>query len=295
MAEAAAPLLERLRPLSWSTFSFTLPPGWEVTGYHVDERAGRFQFHERALPRGEVSWRQVKATPDQARIMTEVHRRWITREAPKELAAFAGLRIERVGEFVVGTHRPGAPAQASLWQPETKLLVQWLLPSWDEALFVEQIHPLLESYQANIAVPRRWELFGLRLRLPESFVFEALKPLPANVALVLETTKNLRLTARRLGMDRELLTGTDLGSLHRRLLMKDGCKVLRNERVQVLGHPGVRTEFERRGESRRETLTGRWWPGEGWMWHDAAEGRVYAFEQLGPAKQPRLGVADACG
>jgi hypothetical protein len=295
VAEAAAPHLERLRALSWSTFSLTLPPGWEVTAYQLDERAGRFQFHQRAEPRGEVSWRQVKGRPDEGRIMSEVHRRWLAREAPAEVAGFAGMRLSRVGDFTVGIHRHGAPAQASLYQPETRLLLQWLLPDHDEERFAREVVPLLESYRSNLAWPRRWQLFGLGLRLPETFVFDALKPLPANVTVVFETKKNLRLTARRLGLDREMLAGTDLGLLHRRLLMKDGAKVLRNAATEVRGHPAVRTEFERRGESRMETLTGRWWPGEAWMWHDRAEGRIYALEQVGPAKQPRLGVADAIG
>src|SRR4051812_13958661 len=91
MAEAAAPHLERLRALSWGSFSFTLPLGWEVTGYHLGETAGRFQFHARTEPRGELTWRAAKGTPDLPRIMNEVHRRWLAREAPSESASFAGL------------------------------------------------------------------------------------------------------------------------------------------------------------------------------------------------------------
>jgi LacI family transcriptional regulator len=62
----------------------------------------------------------------------------------------------------------------------------------------KEIEPLLASFRANADAIRRWELFGLRLRLPEAFAFEELKPLPANVKVVFETRKNLRLTARRI-------------------------------------------------------------------------------------------------
>jgi hypothetical protein len=294
VAEASAPHLERLRALSWASFSFTLPLGWEITGYHFGERTGRFQFHRRTEPRGELAWREVKGTPDQPRIMTEVHRRWLAAEFPAEAAAFTGLTLTRIGDVTLGVHRPGAPALASLFQPATRTLLQWVFPAWDPGLSASELEPLLAASRANAEPARRWELFGLRLRLPETFLFEELKPLPANVKLVFETRKNLRLTARRMGLDREVLSTVDLGGLHRRLLGKDGARVRRSAAAEVLGCPGARCEFERRGESRMETLTGRWHQGEGLIWHDAAEGRIYALEQLGPAKQPRLALDEVC-
>jgi hypothetical protein len=292
-AERLAPHLERIRSLSWASFSFTLPPLWEVTGYELGERGQRLQFHRRAVQRGELSWREAKGTPDQPRIMAEVHRRWLERESPAELAGFAALACERVGEFVLGRHRQGAPAHATLWQPEERRLLQWLFPSWSDELQESELRPLLESYRPNRVEPRRWELFGLRLRLPEQFGFEELRPQPTNVALVFETRKNLRITGRRIGMDREVLAHGDLAALHYRLLSRESCRVRRQQPSEFLGRPAVRSEFERRGESRMETLTGKWWPGEGWIWRDDAEGRIYAIEQLGPPKQPRIGLSDA--
>lgn len=290
---AAAPHLERLRHLAWESFAYTLPPGWEVTGYHFGEREGRLQFHRREQPRGEATWRPMDGTPDHARMLGEVLRRWLAREAPAEAAAFTGPRTRRVGEFTLAWVRPGAPCLASLWQADERRLVQWTFPDHSPERLEEELVPLLQSFQPNRGDERRWELFGLRLRLPAAYRFEGIRPRPANVRLEFETRKRMRLVVRRIGMPEQTLAGMGLDDLARRLLAMERTRPLRIVETEVRGFRGVRAEFERRRESQLESLIGRWWKGEALLWRDDQEGRIYSFEQFGPDQQPRLELAHA--
>ncbi len=289
------PYIERIRRLSWRGFSFTLPLWWEITGHHFANDEGQFQFYERVRPRGQLVWRTVPQTPDQPRILDEVHRRFLAKAAPADASVFAALSTSVVGQFLFAWHRPGLPAYASLYQHSTRTLLQWIFPEHDEAFAASTLLPLLESFRPNHAWPRRHELFGVSLQLPEPFAFEAISPEPANVAITFETAKDLHLTARRIGLDRAVLAGLDLAGLHRRLLSRARSRVMSSQPVEFRGLRGVRTAFERRGERRMEMLTGAWWPGDAWMWHDPTEGRIYAIEQVGPPKHPRLEPDDVVG
>jgi hypothetical protein len=292
MTVAAPPHLERLRHLSWSGFSFTLPSGWEPTAFALDPANGRIQFHERTRPCGEVSWRQAKGTADHVRNHDEVLRRWLATEFPTEDVGSLRPSHRRVDEFTLSWVRPGSPLLASMQLSDGRLL-QWLWPDWSEELIERVARPLLATFRPNRGDTRRWELFGLRLSLPAAFTYEDLEPRPADVELVLETPRHQRVIARRLGMDRALLSGVSLNTLQRRLLARAKCRVLRVEEASAFGRPALRTEFERRGEKQLDQVLGRWWRGEAWIWHDPDEGRVYGFEQFGPAGEPSVALADA--
>jgi hypothetical protein len=287
------PHLERIRHFSWDGFSFLLPPWWEATAYDFGAKT-RLQFHERVRPQGRLQWRSCSEPPDLPRLMSEIHRRQLELDAPKRASSFAGLTNSSVGAFAIGIAGPGEPFQAALHMSREKLLVQWTFPEYRADEF-EQIHrPLLESFSCNHGPARRWELFGIRLRLPEAFAFNDITPEPAHVTIAFETAKHLRLLARRVGMPEASLEGGTLAALVRRLLRRDGARVTAIEERDVLGCPGVRMDFDRRGQRGLEKLTGRWWPGEAWAWHDRVEGRIYSLEQVGPPKQPRVALVDAC-
>jgi hypothetical protein len=284
--------LERLRALSWHTFSFTLPLGWEVTAYLLDENDGQLQLYEREHFRGQLVWRKTPKRPDEARILTEIHRRHLQRELPQRAKGFTELSTRRVGDFLLGYALEGEPCQASIYQPETKTLVQWVFPRHgDDELAV--IEPLLRSYHRNDDAIRRWELFGVRVVLPRELAFSEMAPEPANVAITFESRRHLTIVARRIGMVRETLRMITLPQLHRTLLRRAGARIVSSAAQEIRGCPGVYTIYERRGERRLEQLAGRYWKGEAFLWHDEHEGRIYGLEQIGPTKAKRLDLLDA--
>ena len=287
-----APHLERIRALSWHTFSFTLPAGWEVTAYLLDENDGQLQLYEREHFRGQLVWRKTSKSPDQARILTEIHRRHLDKEVPERAKSFTALTTRQVGDFLFGYAQDGEPCQASLYQPETKTLVQWVFPEHgDEQL--ARIEPLLRSYRRNDDDVRRWELFGVSVVLPQELAFSEMTPEPANVAITFESKRHLTVVARRLGMVGETLRTITLPQLHRLLLRRAGARIVSTEDREIRGCPGVYTRYERRGERRLEQLSGRYWRGEGFLWHDQHEGRIYGLEQIGPTQAKRLDLLDA--
>jgi len=287
-----APHLERIRALSWHTFSFTLPLGWEVTAYLLDENDGQLQLYERERFRGQLVWRKTPKKPDEARIMTEIHRRHLEKEHPERAKTFTDLTTRQVGEFLLGCAIEGEPFQASIYQPETKMLVQWVFPELgDDDLAVAQ--SLLQSYRRNDDIVRRWELFGVGVALPRELAFSEMAPQPANVAITFESKRHLAVVARRIGMVSETLRAITLPQLHRTLLRRAGARIVSSEEREISGCPGVYTLYERRGERRLEQLTGRYWKGEAFFWHDEREGRLYGLEQVGPPKEKRLDLLDA--
>jgi hypothetical protein len=290
--ELEAPHLERIRALSWHTFSFTLPLGWEVTAYLLDENDGQLQLYERRRFRGQLVWRKAPKKPDESRILNEIHRRHLEKELPERAKSFSELSTRQVGEFLFGHAKEGEPCQASLYQPETKTLLQWVFPEWGEP-DLEVIEELLRSYRPNDQDLRRWEMFGVRVRLPHEIAFSEMAPAPANVAITFEGKRHLAVVARRIGMVDETLRQITLPQLHRALLRQGGARIVSSEEREIRGCPGVYTLYERRGERRLEQLAGRYWKGEAFLWRDDREGRIYGLEQVGPKQAKRLDLLDA--
>jgi hypothetical protein len=290
--EPEAPHLERIRALSWHTFSFTLPLGWEVTAYLLDENDGQLQLYERKQFRGQLVWRKIPKPPDEPRILNEIHRRHLEKEHPDRAGGFGGLATRSVGDFLFGYSREGEPCQASLYQQSTKMLVQWVFPELGEHE-LEMIEPLLESYRPNDQEVRRWEMFGVRVALPKELAFSEMAPAPANVAVTFESKRQLAVVARRIGMVEETLRSVTLPQLHRTLLRRTGGRIVSCEEREIRGCRGVYTSYERRGERRLEQLTGRYWQGEAFLWWEQREGRIYGLEQVGPKHAKRLDLLDA--
>jgi hypothetical protein len=254
---------------------------------------GQFDIYERERFRAQLVWRKVPTTPDEPRILAEIHRRHLEKTRPDLAGSFAGLTMRTVGDCLLGHAAEGQPCHASVYQPGTKLLVQWVFPDCgDDAL--RSIEPLLRSYRPNCDDVRRWELFGIRVSLPRAFTFSGMKPEPANVAISFETDRHLSVVASRIGMVGAVLANLTLPQLHRALLRRRNLRILSSQEREIKGRRGVYTRFERRGERRLEQLTGRFWQGEAFLWHDMDEGRLYGIEQVGPPKEKRLELLDAC-
>jgi hypothetical protein len=289
---ATAPHLERIRHLSWPGFSFVLPLGWEIAAYRLDALRGQIELSERTTARGQLSWRVVPAVPDQKRILNEIHRRNLDPKDKKRVETFSGLDFDKAGDFLFGFEREGEIAQASLFVPEQKLLVEWVFPAYEKAR-LPAIRELLRSSRRNDGELVRWELFGIRALLPRTHTYASIDPQPANVAITFETKKDMTLVLRRIGMTREVLSSTSLGRLVRTFIRRGAGRVLEVEERSVLGYAGVFAKFDRRGQRGFEKLTGRWWPGEAWLWHDTDEDRIYGLEQVGPAKRSRVDLEQA--
>jgi hypothetical protein len=263
-----------------------------VTAFLLDENDGQLQLYDRKHFRGQLVWRKTPRPPDEPRILNEVHRRHLQKEHSERAESFAGLTTRRVGDFLFGFSIEGEPCQASLYQSDTKMLVQWVFPELGEAQ-LEPIEALLRSYRPNHDDIRRWEMFGVRVALPKKLAFSNMAPVPANVAVTFESKHHLAVIARRVGMVQETLRALTLPQLHRMLLRRAGCRIVSSEEQEIRGWPGVHTLYERRGERRLEQLAGRHWKGEAFLWWDQREDRIYGLEQVGPKRAERLDLLDA--
>jgi hypothetical protein len=274
------------------SFSFTLPLGWEITAYLLDEREGQLQLYRRERFQGQLVWRKTPAVPDQKRIANEVHRRHLDKAAPERSKAFSELATRKEGDWLLAFGQEGDPFQASLYQPETKLLLEWIFPerSDEQAATAEE---LLGSYHPNLGGVRLFEMFGVRVALPRDLAFAEIAPEPANVAVTFESKRHHTVVARRIGMVSEVLRAITLPQLHRALLRRAGARIVGSEEREIRGSPGVYTVYERQGRRGLERLAGRYWRGEAFLWHDEREGRLYGMEQIGPRSTGRLELLDA--
>ncbi len=151
----------------------------------------------------------------------------------------------------------------------------------------------LRSFDANAGPTTRWQLFGLHCRLGSDVAFERMIALPALATLVFHASSGLRLTVRRLGLVRCRRWG--LQAFYRQLINREGNRVLEVQDGEFMGRPAVRIEFERRGMKGMDVLMGAWWKGQGWLWHDQEEGRLYSIEQVGPSSATRLEPSHVLG
>ena len=279
-----APHLERIRALSWHTFSFTLPLGWEVTAYLLDENDGQLQLYERERFRGQLVWRKTPKRPDEARIMTEIHRRHLEKEHPERAKTFTHLTTRHVGDCLLGCGLEGEPFQASVYQPETKMLVQWVFPELgDDQLAV--VESLLRSYCRNDDVVRRWELFGVGVGLPRELAFSEITPQPANVAIALreQATPRGGSASCRNG-ERDLCASITLPQLHRALLRRSGARIVSSESARSAAVPAFTRSTSAAGNAdwraHRPVLEG-----EAFLGTTNAKDAFYGLEQVGPPKR----------
>ena len=112
---------------------------------------------------------------------------------------------------------------------------------------------------------------------------------PADVELAFESRRKARATFHRWGLPELLLQGRSLETFYAALLRARGASVRQIGGATYNGLEGVKASFSQTGEHQLDRFMGRAWTnGEGLLWHDREEKRLYAFEQIGPRGVPLL-------
>jgi hypothetical protein len=228
--------------------------------------------------------------PDQERIQNEIHRKVLEVEKgrdPKE--GFPSLDFSEHSGFLVGAGKEGDPFHASIFFPETRILLQWVFPSYHHHLLKDQLYPLLESHRPQGEGEHlSWALFGIELKLPSNFKNIELNPLPGHVVLEYRNENRVHFKARRWAMPEELMGPMNLEQFSRHLSRKLLYKVSRAQLTTLGSHDAVRVEFSVKGNVGFEKIVGQWWTGEMVIWWDRKTRRLASLECYGPKRHPRV-------
>ncbi|MBN1256295.1 MAG: hypothetical protein JXA52_01170 [Planctomycetes bacterium] len=280
-----------VQPLAWHSFQFLIPKLWEVTAYSTSEREGRLEFNTRSGVEAQLSWQKCKREPNIEETMNKFHRELLHKNSPEEFKTFKQLSYHDYGAFKVGFDTMARPCQAALYQEEEKQLLRWIFPRYDPEKLQTLWVPLWESYQPNNGDFKHWAVFGLDVMIPKTFQLETIAALPANVMLIFEGGKRMRLSFHRWGIPDLLLGGRTLAEFYEDFLVGGGAKIEEVQRQKFRGMEGVVIDYNERAEYAMDKLYGRW-QGQGTIWYNREELRIYAFEQVGSRKAKRLELND---
>jgi hypothetical protein len=275
--------------LAWHWFKFRLPAEWEATSYSASPDKGEIAFQTRRGLEGHVAWQRCRSAPDLKRCLEETLRR---ETAKAKGGAEATFRAGRAGRFHACWRHDGEPCRAALYLEEERQLVQWRFPCFARDRWESAWRRILESFAPNAGQEREWSIFGVHAALPREFQLTGVAPYPADVCLIFENRGHLRVSLRRWGLPEILLKGRTLPELYRRMLTQQKARVTGASETNIRGMPGAVVEFAQPAEAGWQKLLRRSWPGRCVLWHDGQEKRIHAFEQVGPASQPRLELND---
>ncbi|MBT3294054.1 MAG: hypothetical protein HN919_18100 [Verrucomicrobia bacterium] len=270
--------------LAWYDFSFELPDAWEASRYSTAAPTGRFEFVDRNGDLGRLSWEHSKRTPDEERILTEYHRRYLQQHDQDKASGFSGIKTRRVGQFRVGYRHAGEPCQALLHLPECRKSLLWVFPTYTEEQMNRVWAPILESFKPNSAAMRDWAAFGIACALPAGFEVEKAICRPADVWLEFQHTNMHRVDIHRWGLPRELLRDRDMETFMRKVTTNQEGRILTAEKGEFRGMESVELTTEIRGTKGMDRLFSAYWRGVGRIWHNTDEQRLYACMQAGPRK-----------
>jgi len=166
--------------IAWHDVIFELPDHWEVARYSIASRVGRLEFADRDGARGVLSWETCKRLPDEARILTEYHRRYLKEYDKDAFQRFTDLETRRIGVFLTGQPADGQPCQAVTHLERQSKVLLWRFPAFSRSTFERAWRPILESFRPNEGDWRTWSMFGIRCRLPRAFEVETAACKPAD-------------------------------------------------------------------------------------------------------------------
>jgi hypothetical protein len=270
--------------LAWYDFSFELPDSWEASRYSIAAPSGRFEFVDRNGDLGRLSWEHGKRVPDDERILTEYHRRYLQQYDEDQYRGFAGIKTRRVGEFKVGFRNDGEPCQALLHLPDCAKTLLWVFPDYSTQRMSRVWTPILESFRPNSSGTRDWSAFGISCALPAAFEVEKVVCRPADVWFEFQHKNMHRVDIHRWGLPRELLRGSDMETFIRKVVTNQEGRVLEVTKSTFRGMDSLELTTEIRGTRGMDRLFSSYWKGVGRVWHDKAEKRLYACMQAGPKK-----------
>lgn len=270
--------------IAWYDFSFEIPDNWEATRYSIAAPSGRFEFMDRDGALGRLSWEHSRRIPDEERILSEYHRRYLQQFDEDEYRGFTGIKTRRIGRFRVGYRNKGEPCQALLHLPECKKALLWVFPNYSEEMMINVWAPILESFEPNSHGWRNWSAFGIACALPGEFEVEKVICRPGDVWFEFQHKNMHRVDIHRWGLPRELLRNSDMEIFIRRVITSQEGRVLTAQKSVFRGMESLALTTETRGTKGMDRLFSAYWRGTGRVWHNVEQKRIYAYFQAAPRK-----------
>lgn len=272
--------------LGWYHFKIFVPETWEITQYGIDEVEGRLEFCNRQWHQGRLSWKKGKLLrkPDLEKTLEENHRRFLLKDHKDEVNAFRSLATQMIGPFLFAHGRDDRPCQAATYLEDEQTVLIWTFPKYTPSVFKDTIEPILRSFNHNDESDRYWSAFGLSFWLDKDFDLEDAAVLPGDICLNFEHKNRHQVNLHRWGLPEELLRGQDMKTFYYRVLGGRKDKVLTMDEESFKGMDSVKVTLTRSGTHAMDKLYGGEWPGEGRIWYNRGEQRLYAYEQAAPKK-----------
>jgi hypothetical protein len=269
--------------IAWLDSIFEVPDSWEVTRYSIASQTGRIEFTGREGNLGVFSWEKCKRLPDEKRILTEYYRNYLKEYDKEGFKNFKELNTSVMGKFIAGIPDEGQPLNAVTHLAEENKMIMWNFPSYSPKK--EKIwRPILESFRPNNKSMRRWSMFGINCELPKEFELDDALCKPADVWLNFEHKNLHKIFMHRWGLPREILRFQDLEDYFGFVIRGHEGKVLTSQKETFRGMDSVFITAEIKGVHGFERLYGSQWPGEGRLWHNEKEKRLYAICSVCPSK-----------
>ena len=270
--------------IAWHDVAFDVPDHWEVTRYSIASEIGRIEFAGREGALGVLSWETCTRPPDEERILTEHHRRYLKQHDKEAFQRFTSIKTLRAGTFLAGCPANGEPCQAVAHLERQSKVIMWMFPAFSMGTFEHLWRPILESLRPNDGAWRAWSMFGIRCQLPRDFELDEAACKPADAWLAFERKNLHKVDLHRWGVPRELLRGRDIEAFFRNVVRGHDGRVLDSCREPFRGMDSVTVSTEVRGTHGMDRLYGSRWHGAGRIWHDMVEKRLYAWVQAAPRK-----------
>jgi hypothetical protein len=283
----SAPATQRV---AWYWLDTRIPATWECTYYRPFHRQGQLQFHDRAGLRAIFTWRRESKVPDVRATIAAQHRQAVeTLDGEDAAARDPGVQVSEWGGYTCGSGSDRHGVFAAAWLEHQQMLIAW---QFAPGVVAGEYQAILERAGFNDGPVRIWRLFGLRADLPAAFEVEEGAPLPANTMLHFIDEHRRQVTLRRWGLPETVKAGRTLFGFYASFLKALGRKVREREDIRFINRDAVRLQTLQRGEYAMEKVVGRWWPGEGIVWEQPEERRIYAIEQTGPVRSQPLDLHD---
>lgn len=280
--------------IAWHHYRGTVPDGWEVSLYSIEDRLGRIEFATRNGLEGTLSWEPCEREPDKQTTMTSFLANNILgkKEAQRRGLRPEDVHTDEVGEFVLGWLEEDMPLQALAYDRTGRSLVRWIFEGHTSAKHRREIiAPILRSVSFNEDPDvREYNLFGIHANLPTDYKLEYMAALPAAVAMTFEGDEShARVSLRRWGLAETLVHRRGLEGFYRSVAQRAHILIDSCEAREVEGCEGLFVRYSAPREFHGDRFMARRWNnGIAYVRHDREANRIFAFEQIGPKDYGQL-------